>query len=111
MFVSLLQLMGFPVGSDGPNRGREKAGKARPVPDNQGINRVDEGRLAGNSPAAAGADNARRRELKAQPKAAAKAKKPAAKPKAAAKPAAKPVAKKLAAKPTAKPSAAKKPAA
>jgi DnaK suppressor protein len=117
MFVSLLQLMGFPVGSDRPDRGREKAQLERAMPDNQGINRADEraasptkGRSAGSLPAAAGADNARRRELKAQPKAAAKAKTPAAKPKPAAKAVApKAAPKKPAAKAPAKPSA--KPAA
>jgi DnaK suppressor protein len=109
MFVSLLQLMGFPLGSDRPDRGREKGAPGRALPDNQGINRVDEGAAsptrgtsAGNMPAAAGADNARRRELKAQPKAAAKAKKPAAKAKPAAKPAPKPAAKPVAKKPAAK---------
>lgn len=120
MFVSLLQLMGFPLGGEGPERRREKGASGRALPDNQGINRDDEGaasptrgRSAGRSSAAAGADDARRRELKAQPKATAKAKKPVAKGKPVAKPAAKkPVAKKPAAKPVAKtPAKAAKPAA
>jgi DnaK suppressor protein len=119
MFVSLLQLMGFPLGTEGPDRRREKGSSGRAVPDNQGINRDDEGaaspprgRSAGRSSAAAGADEARRRELKAQPKAAAKAGKSMAKAKTA-KAAAKPVAKKPAArKPAAKaPAKAAKPAA
>jgi DnaK suppressor protein len=59
-------------------------------------------------PQAAGADDARRREVKAQPKVAAKTKKPAAKAKSAPKPskpaakAAKPAAKKTPSKPVAK---------
>jgi DnaK suppressor protein len=68
--------------------------------------------LAGQFPSAAGAD-ARRREVKAQPKVAAKTRKPAVKAKSAAKaskPAAKPAAKKAIPKPAARKTPAKAPA-
>ena len=88
----------------------------------QGINRghdgvpdTTKGRFAGIELHAAGADDARRREVKAQPKVAAKTKKPAAKAKTtaksskptakAAKPAAKAPAKKTPARPASKPAA------
>jgi DnaK suppressor protein len=114
MFVSLPQLSECAVGRGGSAREGEKEVHGRAEPDNQGINRghdgahpPEKGRIAGFfSPAAAGADDARRREVKAQPKVAAKTKKPAAKAKPAAK-VAKPAAK--AARPVAK-APAKKPA-
>ena len=127
MFVSILQLMGFAVRDGGSVRRPVGANIGRAAPDNQGINRPHEGastkeqgRLAADGHATAGASAARRPELKPQPKATAKAKKPAAKTakpaakaaKPAAKAAAKPVAKKAPAKvskPAVKP-AAKAPA-
>jgi DnaK suppressor protein len=106
MFVSLPQLAVSPVRRVGPARHDEKEEHGRAEALTQGINRghdgVDprtkEGRLAGTRPDAAGAE-ARRREVKAQPKAAAKTSKTAAKTPAKAK-GAKPAAK--AVKPAAK---------
>jgi DnaK suppressor protein len=114
MFVSLPQLTEFPLRRGGAVRFDEKEVHGRAEPANQGINRAHEGvaltrkgRNAVTDTHAAGADDARRRELKAQPKVAAKTKKPAAKAKPAAK-VAKPVVK--AVKPAAKKAAPAKPA-
>jgi DnaK suppressor protein len=114
MFVSLPQLTEPALRRAGLARHHEKEVHGRAERDNQGINRgydgvapTTKGRYAGIEPHAAGADDARRREVKAQPKVAAKTKKPAAKAKAPAK-SAKPAAK--AAKSTAKPVAKKAPA-
>ena len=112
MTVSLLQLMGFPVRSNGGEPSREKAGSEHAQPDNQGINRVHDGaasstkgRLAGLGPVAAGAVVARRRDVKVQPKAAAKTKKPAAKAMPVAKAPAKTTVKKAVAKSPPQPAA------
>jgi DnaK suppressor protein len=110
MFVSLPQLSGFAVGRDKAARKDEKEVHGRAEPDNQGINRGHDGahphtkgRYTGSMPLAAGADDARRREVKAQPKVAAKTiKKPAAKAKAAVKTTARPAAKKAAPAPVKK---------
>jgi DnaK suppressor protein len=108
MFVSILQLMGFPVRAATVLAAPEKPETKHALPDNQGINRLHagappkKGRLADIASAAAGADEARRLDLKAQPKVAAKARKPAAKAKPAVKAAAKAPAKKAAAKPATK---------
>ena len=91
MIVSLLQMMGFPLGrpvSSGEHGGQAPSRKAinrRGVPDNQGITRTDEGHprettLAGSTHPRAGA--ARRQDVKPQPKAAAKTAKTAPKAKA-----------------------------
>jgi DnaK suppressor protein len=115
MFVSLWQLTEPALSRAGLARHHEKEVHGRAEPDNQGINRghdgvapTTKGRFAGIQPHAAGADDARRREVKAQPKVAAKTKKPAAKAKSSAKtarPAAKAV--KTAARPAAKKAPAK----
>jgi hypothetical protein len=120
MFVSLPQLTESPPRRVEGERANEKEVHGRAEPLTQGINRGHDGapptttgRNAGTDLHAASADNARRREVKAQPKVAAKTKKPAAKAKAtaksskpvkAAKPAAKVPAKKAPAKSAAKPS-------
>src|SRR5947209_283141 len=94
MIVSILQLMGFPLGRGAPASGGENPNRGRPGADNQGITRSHEGdgspekrRSAGVGLDHAAAAVARRQEVKPQPKAAAKAGKPAAKAKAVAKPA------------------------
>jgi DnaK suppressor protein len=114
MFVSILQLMGLPLGRPAHSHGGENPGRECPGADNQGITRFHEnegdpspeqGRpaRAGFHPSAAAA---RRTEVKPQTKASAKATKPAAK---ASKPAkAKPASK--SAKPAAKAVAKKAPA-
>src|SRR3954453_9640142 len=109
MFVSLPQLAKSPFRGERLARLNEKEAHGRAEPLTQGINRGHDGvapttkdGLAGES-AAAGVD-ARRREVKAQPKAAAKSKKTAVKTPAKAKPAAK------AAKPVPKAAAKKAPA-
>jgi DnaK suppressor protein len=119
MFVSLPQLPELAVSSGGAVRADEKEVHGRAAGANQGINRGHDGashhtkgRIAGFCRAAAGAADARRREVKAQPKVVAKTKKPAAKAVAkarsakpaakAAKPAAKAPTKKAAVKPAAK---------
>jgi DnaK suppressor protein len=112
LFVALAQLTQAAARRGGDVRRDEKEVHGRAQRDNQGIKRVHEGvaltkkgRDAGINPQTAGADDARRRELKAQPKVAAKTKKPAAKAKPAAKvakPAAKQVAKKAPARPAVK---------
>jgi DnaK suppressor protein len=115
VFVSILQLMGFPASSAATAQPGEKAHYGRAARDNQGINRVHEGvssqekgRQSAGAEHAAGADTARRQDVKPQPKGVAKAKKPLAQ----AKPAAKPAAKKAAAKaPAKKPAAKAKPQA
>jgi len=123
MIVSILQMMGFPLGlrTAGPGRAEAdprqnpqgRAGK----PDNQGITRTDEGQptektLAGRSHAHA--SDARRQDVKPQPKALAKTAKAApAKAKPAAKAVSKAPAKPVPAKPAAKkavPATAKAPA-
>jgi DnaK suppressor protein len=126
MIVSILQLMALPFGGlSARTRGENPDGESRSVRNraiNEGINRADEGDAShqrgttadGRHDHAVGAD-ARRREVKPQPKAkakpAAKAKPQAKAAKSASKPTkAKPAAKKLPAKPAAK-AAAKKPAA
>jgi DnaK suppressor protein len=115
MIVSLLQMMGFPLGwrspsSEGVGRAARQIAETRlGVPDNQGINRSDEGHPRETTPAGSTrprADAARRQEVKPQPKAPTKAVKTA--PKAKAKSPAKPAAK--AAKPVAKAAAKKAPA-
>jgi DnaK suppressor protein len=115
-FVSLAQLMRLALGSDRTAPTAEKEDHGRAQPGIQGINRghdgvhsPEQGRIEGFfSLATAGAADARRREVKAQPKVAAKTKtKPAAKAKAPAKPA-KPAAK--AARPAAKAAVKKTPA-
>src|SRR3954466_16378920 len=97
MFVSLPQLAKSPFRGERLARLNEKEVHGRAEPLTQGINRghdgvapTTKGRYAGK-PAAAGAD-ARRREVKVQPKVAAKTKKNASKTPAKAK-TAKPVAK------------------
>jgi DnaK suppressor protein len=119
MFVSLPQLTEFAVSRAEDALANEKEAHSRAAEAIQGINRGHDGasphtkgRIAGFGRAAAGADDARRREVKAQTKVAAKTKKPAAKaavkaksakPAPKAKPAAKaPAKKKAAAKPAAK---------
>jgi DnaK suppressor protein len=126
MIVSILQLMALPFGGlSGRSKGENPNGESRSVRNrgiNEGINRADEGDAShqrgtpadGRHDHAAGAD-ARRREVKPQPKAkakpAAKAKPQAKAAKSASKPSkAKPAAKKSPAKPVAK-AATKKPAA
>jgi DnaK suppressor protein len=113
MFVSLWQLTETAPSRAGPARQHEKEVHGRAEPGTQGINRghdgasgTKRGKLAGTESHAAGADDARRREVKAQPKVAAKTKKTAAKSKPAAK-ASKPAAK--AVKPAARPAAKKTP--
>ncbi|HEY8361238.1 MAG TPA: hypothetical protein VIL30_27605, partial [Ramlibacter sp.] len=92
MFVALAQLTDFAFSKEGSARADEKEGHCRARHDNQGIKRGHEGasprtkgRFAGIFPAAAGADDARRREVKAQPKVAAKTTKTPVKAKPAAK--------------------------
>jgi DnaK suppressor protein len=120
MIVSILQLMGFPLGGGTREHGGENPDRKRFAADNRGITRSHEGatttereRLAVVGSAHAGAAAARRQEVKPQVKAGAKASKAApkakakpaaksAKPVAKSKPAPKPPAKKPAAKPTAK---------
>jgi DnaK suppressor protein len=118
MFVSLPQLTELAISRDEGVRRDEKEVHGRAGGANQGIkpghddaSHTTKGRIAGFGPAAAGVADARRREVKAQPKVAAKTKKPAAKaavkaksakPAVKAKPAAKAPAKKTAAKPAAK---------
>src|SRR5215217_9118849 len=99
MFVSLPQLTEPALRRAGLPRHHEKEVHGRAGRDNQGIKPGHEGvalttkgRNAGSAPQAAGADDARRREVKAQPKVAAKTKKPAAKAPVKAK-ASKPAAK------------------
>lgn len=111
MFVSLLQMMGFPLAKPSaaneaaPHAGAARAKSSPAVRDNQGITRTDEGQPrqqttpAGSAHPRAGA--ARRQDVKPQPKAPAKAAKTA--PKAKAKTPAKPV------KPAAKAAAKKAP--
>jgi DnaK suppressor protein len=124
MIVSLLQMMGFPLGgpvSSGEHPGQagaQKPNSRRGVPDNQGITRTDEGHprettLAGSTHPRAGA--ARRQDVKPQPKAPAKTAKTAPKAKAkspakTAKPVAKAPAKKTPAKKSAPAAKAKTPA-
>jgi DnaK suppressor protein len=100
MFVSLWQLTPSALRSAGWLRPNEKEVHGRAQPTTQGINRghdgasvTTKGRIAGIDPHAAGAADARRREVKAQPKVVAKAGKPAAKAKSPAKPAPKAAAK------------------
>lgn len=107
MFVSIPQLIGLPGGEVGKARLNEKEVHGGAKPDNQGINRGHDGDASrtkggreGPGPTDHRADDARRRDVKAQPKAAAKSKKPAPKAKTSAK-SAKPPAK-SAAKPPAK---------
>jgi DnaK suppressor protein len=118
MFVSILQLVSSCFGNPGAERPIEKPSRGCPVPDNQGITRIDEGHALpkrGRSAAVrqprAEAAVARRQEVKPQPKtgkSAAKTK-PASKPvKSTAKPAARKPAKKAA--PPRKAAPAKKPA-
>ncbi|MBE7366137.1 RNA polymerase-binding protein DksA [Ramlibacter sp. HM2] len=122
MFVSLPQLTETPLCRAGTARDHEKEAHGRAEGGTQGINRGHDGASATTKgrffadfePHAASAD-ARRREVKAQPKVAAKSKKTAVKAKATAKAkpaakAAKPAAKKAPAKAAAKP-VAKKPVA
>jgi DnaK suppressor protein len=92
MFVSLPQLTEPALSRAGLARDHEKEVHGRAEPLTQGINRghdgasaTTKGRFGGIEPHAAGADDARRREVKAQPKVAAKTKKPAAKAPAKAK--------------------------
>jgi DnaK suppressor protein len=120
MFVSLPQLTNSVLCRAGSTRHDEKEVHGRAEPLTQGINRghdgvppTTKGRLAGIEPHAASADNARRPEVKAQPKVAAKTKKPAAKAKTTAKsskPAAKAKPTKTAAKAPAKKASVKTPA-
>jgi DnaK suppressor protein len=117
MFVSILQLMGFPVRSAAPGGGGENPQDARARPDNQGITATDEGvsftttgRPAGAQSARESAAAARRQDVKPQPKAVAKAQKPAAKARPAAKPVPKSAAKAPAKNATAKPAAKSTPA-
>src|SRR5687768_10340581 len=91
MFVSLPQLTETARSRVGPACDHQKEDHGRAECLTQGINRghdgasaTTKGRFAGIGPHAAGAD-ARRRDVKAQPKVAAKTKKPAVKAKAAAK--------------------------
>ena len=86
--MSWLQMMGFPL--DRPAHAGERADRAgsrgtktpRNVPDNQGINRSDEGHPKETTPAGSThprAGAARRQEVKPQPKAPAKTAKAASK--------------------------------
>src|ERR1700687_5637469 len=106
MFVSILQLMGLPLGGSAPSRAGENPRSERPRADNQGITRIHENEgdpsPEQGRPARAGihpnAAAARRPEVKPQSKASAKATGPGSK---ASKPAkAKPASK--SAKPAAK---------
>jgi DnaK suppressor protein len=114
MFVSILQLMGLPLGGPVPERRAENLNSERPARDNQGITRIHEnegeppeqGRSARARQIHAGDAVARRQEVKPQTKPSAKVVKPSAK---ASKPAAKAKPSKHA-MPAAK-AAAKKPAA
>jgi DnaK suppressor protein len=113
MIVSLLQLMSMPFGRSSGSRGGENPNREHATRGNQGITRLDEGHsVSARGPSAqrgqfhaVGAD-ARRQEVKPQPKAPAKSAKPAVKAKPATK-TAKPAAK--AAKTTAKAPAKKAP--
>jgi DnaK suppressor protein len=108
MFVSLPQLTNYVPSRAGSTHGDEKEVHSRAEPLTQGINRghdgvhpTTKGRLAGIEPYVAGADDARRPEVKAQPKVAVKTKKPAAKAKPTAK-SSKPAAKAKPSKPATK---------
>ena len=88
MIVSILQLIGFPLGKPASERGGENPNGGRAGGDNRGITRSHEvdrspeqGQWAGARPDHAGAAAARRQEVKPQPKAG----KPAAKAKPAPK--------------------------
>src|SRR5512133_3511538 len=123
MIVSILQLVGLPLGAAASRSRGENPNRERPAGNNQGITRshdgdpsAEKGRSATVREEHARAAAARRQEVKPQTKAG----KPAAKAKPAAKPAVKAAAKKAApakkapAKPTAKAPARKaaaKPAA
>jgi DnaK suppressor protein len=91
MIVSILQLMAFPFGGVAAARGGENPNGERRGSDNQGITRIHEGdrapeqgRTADARQPHASAAEARRQEVKPQPKVGAKPGKPAAKAKVSA---------------------------